>query len=93
MTTQCPKCGNEFLIYDNYKSLRDNILHCESCGIYFSQPTEETVKLPNMSLRDWFIGQSLTGLTSKLQILDDKSIAHAAVSLADAVIKEREIKR
>lgn len=57
----------------------------DGCGIYAAQY--------GMSLRDWFAGQALTGLSSGLEDGTHwAAIAHDAYCIADAMLHARERK-
>lgn len=59
---------------------------------FFGRKGEEEIIHTGMSLRDWFAGQALSGLTSNPNYNDIQYdvIAKEALEAADAILKERE---
>lgn len=50
----------------------------------------ETYVEDGMTLRDYFAGQALIGLTNKYDIWNEDAVATSAYVLADAMLKARE---
>ena len=50
------------------------------------------IQLPGLSLRDWFAGESLKGMSNSSVSGDGSKIARRAYEIADAMLAEREKK-
>jgi len=65
--------------------------HCETHG--FRNGKETTIPTNGMSLRDWFAGQALAGITSSetrvKMSATDADVASAAYDYADAMLASR----